>query len=111
MSRTPRVELLYWLECPSWRRALADLERAMSEAGLDPGAIEMREVNTDAEAEAIGFLGSPSIWVDGDDVEPGPEGAEPAGLACRVYRRGDRVSPLPDPAAVRAALARSAAGG
>jgi hypothetical protein len=43
------------------------------------------------------FVGSPTIRVDGVDVQP-PVG-EPFGLTCRVYHRRDgRVSPTPDPA-------------
>ena len=52
---------------------------------------------------ASGFVGSPTIRVDGRDVQP--PGGEPAGLTCRVYRlRDGRISPLPD----RADVARGA---
>ncbi|CAN5458658.1 hypothetical protein BH20ACT15_BH20ACT15_11870 [soil metagenome] len=103
----PRVEFLWWSECPSWERALAGLREAMAEAGLDPESIVEREIVTEADAEGEGFPGSPTIRVDGADVAP-VEG-EPQGLTCRVYRRrGGRVSPLPDPQDVRAALAAAA---
>lgn len=80
----------------------------MSELGLDPGAIVLREIRDEAEAEAAGFPGSPTILVDGRDISPsGPE--RPRGLTCRVFERRDgRVSPLPDPQDVREALARAA---
>jgi hypothetical protein len=103
----PRVEFLWWEGCPSWERALADLRGAMEERGLDPDAIEVRRIESDADAEHESFLGSPTIRVDGEDVYP-PGDGEPTGLACRVYRRRDgRVSPLPDPDDVRAALSRA----
>ena len=99
-----RVELLWWEGCPSHPRALADLRAAMAEAGLDPAAVEVREIETDAQAGAEGFPGSPTIRVSGRDVQPPPE-EEPGGLTCRVYRRRDgRVSPTPDPEDVREAL-------
>ncbi len=99
----PRVELLFWDGCPSHPQALADLRAAMGDVGLDPDAVLVREVDTDAGAEHERFVGSPTIRVDGADVEP--PGDEPAGLTCRVYRRSDgRVSPVPDPAVLRAAL-------
>ncbi len=102
-GRSPRVEFLWWAECPSWERALEDLRAAMGEAGLDPSAIEIREVSSEDDAEREGFVGSPTIRVEGVDIEPA-EG--PAALACRVYRRRDgRVSPLPDPESLRDALA------
>ncbi len=103
---TPRVEFLWWRECPSWERALADLRAAMAEAGIDPDSIELREIDTEDLASRETFVGSPTIRVDGQDIAP-PGDDEPIGLNCRVYRRRDgRVSPLPDPDDVREALAR-----
>lgn len=85
------------------------LREAAAKAGLDPGAIEIREIDTEGAAEREGFVGSPTIRIDGEDIQA-PED-EPVGLSCRVYRRRDgRVSPLPDPEDVRAAL-RDAVGG
>jgi hypothetical protein len=99
----PSVELLYWEGCPSHPQALAQLREAMAELGLDPGAIDVRHVDTDERAEAEGFVGSPTIRVDGVDVQD--PGDDPTALTCRIYHRRDgRISPLPDPADVRDAL-------
>jgi len=100
----PTVELLWWEGCPSTPEALADLRTAMAELGLDPAAVEVREIETAEQAGAAGFPGSPTIRVDGADVQP-PEDREPPGLTCRVYRlRDGRVSPTPDPDDLRDAL-------
>jgi hypothetical protein len=99
----PHVELLFWEGCPSHPQALADLREAMAELGLHPERIEVREVDTDERAASEGFVGSPTIRVDGVDVQD--PGEEPAGLTCRIYHRRDgRISALPDPADVRDAL-------
>jgi hypothetical protein len=75
----------------------------MRALGLDPDGLELRELTTDAGAEAERFVGSPTIRVDGRDVQD--PGAEPVALTCRVYRlRDGRISALPDPADVRDAL-------
>jgi hypothetical protein len=101
-----RVELLYWDGCPSHPQALRELRATMSELGLDPEAIEIREVETDDAADAERFTGSPTIRVDGVDVQD--PGDEPTGLTCRVYHRRDgRVAPVPDPDDVRDALRRA----
>ena len=100
-----RVELLWWRGCPSWERATELVREQMALAGLDPGALELREIRSDADAEAEGFPGSPTIRVDGRDIQD--PGDQPGGLTCRVYRLADgRISALPDPADVAAALQR-----
>jgi hypothetical protein len=105
----PLIELLWWEGCPSWPRALDDLQAAAAEVGLDPARIVVREIDDFAHAEAEGFVGSPTIRVDGTDIEPPGEGEAP-GLTCRIYRlRDGRVSPTPDPEDLRDALARVAA--
>jgi len=99
----PSVELLYWEGCPSHPQALAQLREAMAELGLDADAIDVRHVDTDEHAEAEGFVGSPTIRIDGVDVQD--PGDDPTALTCRIYHRRDgRISPLPDPADVRDAL-------
>jgi len=99
----PQVELLFWDGCPSHPRALEELRAAMAEAGLDPGTVVVREVDADWKADRERFVGSPTIRVDGTDVQD--PGEDPVGLTCRVYRRRDgRISPVPDPADVRDAL-------
>jgi hypothetical protein len=98
-----QVELLFWAGCPSHPKALADLRAALAEAGLDPDSVIVREIITDTAAREEGFIGSPSIRLDGVDLQP--PGDEPAGLSCRIYRRRDgRVSPTPDPEDLREAI-------
>jgi hypothetical protein len=81
----------------------------MEAAGLDGDSVEVREVTTESAAEREEFVGSPTIRVDGRDVQP-PSG-DPAGLTCRIYRlRDGRVSPLPDREDVGEALRSAAAG-
>jgi hypothetical protein len=97
------VEFLYWDGCPSHPQALAELRAAMADVGLDPSTVVVREIHTQAESQQEHFAGSPTIRVNGVDVQP--PGEEPFGLACRVYHRRDgRVSPTPDPADVHDAL-------
>jgi hypothetical protein len=106
----PRVELLWWEGCPSTDEALEMLRAEMAAVGLDPESIEVREVSTDADAQREEFIGSPTIRIDGRDVQP--IGDEPIGLACRVYRTGDgRISPVPDRAEVRQTLTEAMKGG
>ena len=89
-----KVELLFWEGCPSYPEAKVLLEQVLDERGLDV-PIEMREVRTQAEAVELAFPGSPTIRIDGRDVDP-VGAASPPALACRVYGLSDgRVSPVP----------------
>ena len=84
------------------------LREAMAAQGLDPSSIDVREIDTEESAQREEFVGSPTIRVNGRDLQPPVEG-EPTGLACRIYRRRDgRVSPLPDPDDLRDALRAAA---
>lgn len=85
------------------------LREKMAEHGLAEDRLEVIEVKDGANAEELGFPGSPTILVGGGDIQPpGPQ--LPVGLTCRVYRcRDGRVSPLPDPEDISDALARMGA--
>jgi hypothetical protein len=97
------IELLYWEGCPSHPEARALLEQVLAELGRDD-AIVMKEVTTDEEAERLRFPGSPTIRVDGRDVDPEGAGNRPA-LTCRIYHLPDgRVSPIPSREQLEAAL-------
>jgi hypothetical protein len=99
-----KVELLWWAGCPSSEEAHELLRHAMADAGIDPAGLVSREIDTDEAAERDAFPGSPTIRIDGRDIQP-PDPPEPPGLTCRVYRlRDGRVSPLPDPADIKEAL-------
>jgi hypothetical protein len=105
MSAQPRVELLWWPECPSHDRALADLRAALVELGLDPDTVRVVRIDSEEDAARERFAGSPTIRVDGEDLLS-PDAGAPAALTCRLYTlRDGRASPTPDPADLREALA------
>ena len=97
------IEFLYWEGCPSYPEARELLGEVLAERGLD-AAIELREVTSQDEAEALAFPGSPTIRVDGRDVDPVGAAGRPA-LMCRIYRKPDGgVSPVPTREQLEAAL-------
>jgi hypothetical protein len=104
MTSAPVVELLWWHGCPSTDAAIDLVREEMERLGLAPDALAVREIRDRGDVEREEFVGSPTIRVDGRDVQA-PED-EPLGLTCRVYRLADgRISALPDRADVSAALA------
>jgi hypothetical protein len=101
-----RVELLWWEGCPSHPEALVALRDVLREERLDTD-VQLIEIESDEQARAERFPGSPTIRIDGEDIVA-PGDGEPFSLACRVYRLPDgSVSPTPDPEDVRAALRRA----
>lgn len=89
-----KVELLYWDGCPSVAEARDLLAKALAERGIVQPIVE-REILTHDEAVAARFPGSPTILIDGVDVDAA--GADTHySLTCRIYRLPDgRVSPVP----------------
>ena len=85
----------YWCEgCPSHPEALRLLQDVLAERGVE-AEIEVREVTSDEEASKLRFPGSPTIRIEGRDIDPIGSEARPA-LTCRIYRPPDgRVSPVP----------------
>ncbi len=101
---TSKIEFLFWQDCPSHPEARRRLREVMAEERIDL-PIEEIEVLTDEDAERLRFPGSPTIRVNGMDLDP--DGAAQVGtaLTCRVYRLEDgRFSPVPSKEMIRRAL-------
>jgi len=97
------VSFLYFEDCPSHERALERLRQVVAEEVI-AAEIEIIKVETDVQAEHLRFVGSPTILVEGQDIDPPPPDLQFA-LTCRVYRREDgRISPLPPPELIRRSL-------
>ncbi|HET8598750.1 MAG TPA: thioredoxin family protein [Segeticoccus sp.] len=76
------VQLLYFDGCPHWTLAEERLRSALARVGR-ADEIEHVLVATPEDAERLGFVGSPTILVDGCD--PFATGADQPALACRVF--------------------------
>ena len=62
-------------------------------------------VETHEESERERFLGSPTVRVDGRDVDPGAGERSDYGLKCRLYRSEEHsLSPVPPGEWIRSAL-------
>lgn len=85
------IEVLYVPGCPNHEAAIEVLRNALHAAAID-AAIQEIAVTNDAMARQLKFPGSPTIRVDGRDVESNPH--DSYGLACRLYSNGTGVPPL-----------------
>jgi hypothetical protein len=90
-----RVEILYFDGCPNHEALLPHLRELARRAGR-PVEIELRRIPDQTTAERERFLGSPTIRIDGRDVEPGADERNDFGLKCRLYRTSNGITGLPD---------------
>jgi hypothetical protein len=103
MSAAPVVEILFLDGCPNTDRARELVERVAYLLGINPD-LRLVNVETAADAQRLGFLGSPTIRVNGRDVEPGADQRHDFAHACRIYRTAEGMKRQPDPIWLRAAL-------
>ncbi len=97
-----RVSFLYYEECPSHNLALERLREVMAEEGIS-SEVEVLKVESEDQARRLSFVGSPTIRIDGRDIDP-PSNPRFA-LTCCVYRlEDDRISPLPSKDMIRRTL-------
>ncbi len=90
MNRSIRVEVLGFGGCPNAEPTLELAQRVVER--LAPGAVvECVKVETEEDAARLGFLGSPSVRVNGRDVEG--RSTDTGALCCRTYEGGAGVPP------------------
>jgi hypothetical protein len=96
------VELLAVEDCPHLEQARRDLE-AVLRRGIIETQIQLVLVSTQDEAEFLGFPGSPTIRINGEDVVSEPD--RPIALGCRLYRDGEgKLTGSPPIETIRAAV-------
>jgi len=105
--RRPRVEILYFDGCPNHEPARALVDRLARQLGVEP-EIELVQVADPEAAAMLRFLGSPTVRVDGVDVEPGAEERRDFAFSCRIYRSDGGASEQPAESWVREALMEAA---
>jgi hypothetical protein len=96
------VEVLTFEGCPHATEAFELVQRV---AAATHRAVEVRLVTLEeGETAARRFLGSPSIRVDGADIEPAADARRSYAFSCRLYATPSGLRPLPPEAWVRDAL-------
>lgn len=79
------------------------VDQLIRELGIVADVMEVA-VPDAASAAAVRFLGSPTIHVNGIDVEPAARNAKLFGLACRFYSSGPVRQGVPPLRLIREAL-------
>jgi len=98
-----KIELLYFEGCPNHIPTMGML-REILESLCREDQIHQVEVSTQAEAEAIRFVGSPSIRINGSDIEPWARTTKDFSLSCRTYLDGPLRGGVPSRELLRRAI-------
>src|SRR5216684_6077204 len=88
------IEVLYFEGCPNHLPAIEMVRETLKSLGRQE-EIHQVEVHTQADAEAMAFVGSPSIRINGADIETWARTANAFGLSCRIYLDGSHRSGVP----------------
>lgn len=89
-----KVELLYFDGCPSHEAFLPRLHELLAQAQVQ-APVELRRVESAAAANRARFLGSPTLRIDGVDVDPGAGERSDYGLKCRLYPTAEGLRGAP----------------
>ena len=102
----PRVELLWFHDCPNHPAARALLDELLG--ALAPGAtVDEIDATDPAVAQRHQFTGSPTIRIDGRDVDPSFQDPGDYTPRCRLYRTSAGLGGLPERAWIEAAIVES----
>ncbi len=93
-----RIEMLYFDGCPNHSPAVDRLRTVLAAEGLHAEVIEVL-VRDESAARELKFFGSPTIRINGLDVETSSRLVTETGFACRCYLGG-----LPSEEMIRAAV-------
>jgi hypothetical protein len=98
-----KVEVLYFSGCPNHPLAVSRMREILQQENVTAEMIEI-EVRDPATAGVMKFLGSPTIRIDGRDVELSARSAQGYGLTCRTYVVDGHRDGVPPMEWIRAAL-------
>lgn len=108
-AATPAVELLWFADCPNHEEARRLLEEVIAEVA--PGVpIRMIDATAPIVADRLRFPGSPTIRVDGRDVDPAYIDSGDYSPRCRLYRTSTGLRGLPERRWIADALLSRAGG-
>jgi hypothetical protein len=99
----PVIQVLHVQDCPNYPQALALVQQVRAEVGID-AELRTTLITDQAAAEEARFLGSPTIRVNGRDIEPGAEWNFEFVHGCRLYQGEHSLRALPEDEWLRQAL-------
>jgi copper chaperone CopZ len=104
-----RIEVLYFDGCPNHKPVVERVQELLRDEAISAEVVEVN-VSDASTAQELDFLGSPSVRVDGLDVEPEARSARDYGMMCRTYAVDGRREGLPSREMLRHAIREARSG-
>lgn len=97
------VEVFYIAECPNHHATTGQVREELKALNLQAEVREI-EVRDQAAAEECKFIGSPTVRINGLDIEPDARNSMSFGLSCRTYVGDGGRTGMPSRSVIRKAL-------
>jgi len=104
-----KIEVFYIDGCPHRQPTVERVKELLHEFGFRGNVLEI-PVTEATSAIAVRFLGSPTIHVNGVDIEPSIRTSGQFGVMCRMYLDGSKQEGVPSVALIRRALLEAQSG-
>lgn len=98
-----KIELLYFHGCHVYKIALENIKEVIKEKGLDT-EVDLKEIKNDKQALKDKFLGSPTVRINGVDIDPEAKIINKYSMTCRLYLEDGAVNELPSKKMIRQAI-------
>lgn len=103
-----RIEIFYIEGCPNHQPTLDRVHQIVEEMALTVDVLNVQVADSDS-ARVNRFLGSPTVHVDGVDVDPSVRTSSQFGFMCRTYLHAGQRQGVPPADLIRRTLLKSIA--
>lgn len=98
-----KIEFLYFDGCPSHETAFRYLNEVLKEERIE-AEVQRIKVENNEEAKKLRFLGSPSVRINGKDIDKNAQKLRDYGMRCRVYLTEKGILGYPPKKMIRKAI-------
>ncbi len=79
-----KITVFYFEGCPNYDPTVTLIQRVLDELRIE-AVVESVEVRGSDDAQRLRFFGSPTVHVEGADIDPATEGRSDYSISCRKY--------------------------
>lgn len=90
-----KIQFLYFNGCPSYKQGLENLKQVLRELSISED-FEMINIDSDDKAKEYNFIGSPTIRINKEDIDPKAREVKITGYkGCRIYQTEEGIKGAP----------------